>query len=138
MSERLIAIPVLTHKLWALTLLCLLILCSAGLSYAVDCGTVPPRPPITVDSVETFTFAGVGGTDCWGWEAPDGTEYAIMGILQGVVFVNITTLQVVDTIPGPTNGCSNIRWRDMKSYQPLTSQFDEELNQRHLLTTLNR
>lgn len=58
-----------------------------------------------------------GGTDCWGWEAPDGTEYAIMGTYTGIAFVNANTMQVADEIPGPTNGCGSTRWRDIKTYQ---------------------
>ncbi len=28
-----------------------------------------------------------GGSDVWGYRAPDGEEYAIMGVLEGVAFV---------------------------------------------------
>ncbi|MFZ1683668.1 MAG: choice-of-anchor B family protein [Candidatus Zixiibacteriota bacterium] len=58
-----------------------------------------------------------GGTECWGWEAPDGKEYAIMGVNGGVAFINAATLQTVDIVPGPTAGCGSIRWREMKTYQ---------------------
>ncbi len=58
-----------------------------------------------------------GGTDCWGWEAPDGTEYAIMGTYNGITFVNANTMQVADEVPGPTVGCGSTRWRDIKTYQ---------------------
>ncbi|MBD3403147.1 choice-of-anchor B family protein [candidate division GN15 bacterium] len=54
-----------------------------------------------------------GGSDCWGWEAPDGTEYAIMGTYDGISFVNANTMQIIQTVPGPTNGCGSVRWRDM-------------------------
>jgi choice-of-anchor B domain-containing protein len=58
-----------------------------------------------------------GGTECWGWEAPDGKEYAIMGVNSGVAFINAATLQTVDIVPGPTAGCGSIRWREMKTYK---------------------
>jgi choice-of-anchor B domain-containing protein len=62
--------------------------------------------------IETFSFGSSGGTDCWGWRDPEGTEYAIMGVYDGVVFVNTATMQVVGTVPY-TIGCG---WRDMKTY----------------------
>lgn len=27
------------------------------------------------------------GSDCWGWTAPDGTEYALMGVYAGIAVV---------------------------------------------------
>jgi choice-of-anchor B domain-containing protein len=90
---------------------------SPQLSAAIDCDTLPPPTPVTIDSINTFTFSGFGGSDCWGWEDPDGTEYAIMGVAAGVAFVNVTTMQVVQTVPGPTSGCGSIRWRDMETYR---------------------
>jgi choice-of-anchor B domain-containing protein len=57
-----------------------------------------------------------GGTDCWGWQDSDGKEYAIMGVANGIVFVDVQTMQVRDLIPGPQTGCGGIRWRDIKNY----------------------
>jgi len=56
-----------------------------------------------------------GGSDVWGWQAPDGSEYAIMGIDNGIVFVDATTGQIVDTVLGPNIGCGYY-WRDMVTY----------------------
>jgi len=86
-------------------------------AWGVDCGALPPPNPVTIDSIATFTFSGFGGSDCWGWEAPDGTEYAIMGVADGIAFVNATAKQVIGTVPGPTSGCGSVRWRDIKTYQ---------------------
>lgn len=85
-------------------------------AWATDCGTLPPVTPVTLDSLHTFQFTDFGGSDCWGWQGPDGTEYAIMGIAEGVAFVNVATLQFIQTVPGPVSGCSSIRWRDMVTY----------------------
>jgi len=71
----------------------------------------------TFCDVASFKFGSFGGTDCWGWTAPDQTEYAIMGVYNGIAFVNTTTMQVVTTIPGPQNNCGSALWRDMKTYQ---------------------
>lgn len=66
---------------------------------------------------QQYQFSTVAGTDCWGWQAPDGREYAFMGIINGIVCVNVTDHDIVDTIIGPQNGCGNTRWRDIKHYQ---------------------
>jgi len=71
----------------------------------------------TFCDVATFKFGTFGGTDCWGWTAPDGSEYAIMGVYNGIAFVNTTTLQTVTTIAGPQNNCGSALWRDIKTYQ---------------------
>lgn len=58
-----------------------------------------------VDTVQfnfiTNGLGDVGGSDCWGYTASDGTEYAIMGTLKGVGIVNAQTLTVIDEIEGP-------------------------------------
>ncbi len=63
-----------------------------------------------LDSIATFSFGTNHGSDCWGWQAPNGDQYAIMGIDAGIVFVNATTLQVADTIPNVGASCV---WQDM-------------------------
>ncbi|GAB5533758.1 MAG: hypothetical protein Rubg2KO_00070 [Rubricoccaceae bacterium] len=67
--------------------------------------------PATVvnDSME------VGGTDVWGYVAPDGSEYAIMGELNGVSVVAVPSMEVVARVPGPTER-ARAYWRDIKTY----------------------
>ena len=72
-----------------------------------------------LDSVATYSFPGPGGgsfgadgSDCWGWIAPNGDQYAIMGINAGLVFVNVTTGVVADTVPIAGGTCI---WQDMKT-----------------------
>ncbi len=67
-----------------------------------------------LDSVATFQFTGINGSDTWGWRAPNGDQYAIMGVQEGVVFINVTTMEVVDTIPAVGGPCL---WQDIKTYQ---------------------
>ena len=74
---------------------------------------------LVLDSIDTFTYPGagsLGGSDDWGWNAPDGTKYAIMGVRAGVAFVNVSTLTGVTVIPGPNGSCSAY-WRDIKTYK---------------------
>ena len=48
------------------------------------------------------TFYGPGGTtDCWGWEAPDGTEYAIVGNHNSIAFVRASDGLVCDSVSAP-------------------------------------
>jgi choice-of-anchor B domain-containing protein len=69
------------------------------------------RFPFAVAAPDT-----VGGSDCWGWTAPDGTEYALMGVRDGIAVVNAHTLQVKGIVPGPTlNGA--YYWRDVETYR---------------------
>lgn len=82
----------------------------------VDCDTVTPAP-YTLNLVTSLKLSpfNSAGTDCWGWTAPDGTEYAIMGTYYGVAIVNAKTLEVADTLIGP--GPCGASWRDIKSYR---------------------
>lgn len=60
-------------------------------------------------------FTGIArgaGNDCWGYTAPSGREYAIMGVQGGYGFVEITNPTnpvIVATIPGPSSD-----WHDVK------------------------
>lgn len=52
--------------------------------------------------------------DIWGYAAPDGSEYAIVGLRNGVSIVNVTdpaNAQEVVRIPGQSS-----TWRDIKTY----------------------
>lgn len=71
-------------------------------------GTVD-LPAIDTDSLET------GGSDVWGYVAPDGSEYAIMGEIEGVTIVAVPSLEIVARIPGPTLRARSY-WRDIKTY----------------------
>ncbi|GAB4321938.1 MAG: hypothetical protein Kow0074_13100 [Candidatus Zixiibacteriota bacterium] len=98
----------------SLLIVCLL---PSATARAIDCDTLPPPAVVTLDSVATFQFGNLGGSDCWGWEGPDGTEYAIMGTDAGVSIVNATTLEFIQTVPGPMDGiCGGVSWRDMVTY----------------------
>ena len=94
--------------------LCTVVLClvlltpSAG--FAIDCDTLPPRPPIEFDSIGAFQFNG--GAGCWGWIAPDGEEYAIMGTGDGIDVVRVSTMTHV--AHAPMQSC---QWRELKTYR---------------------
>ena len=66
----------------------------------------------------TTMFSGdtVGGSDVWGWTGPDGTEYALIGVLNGIAVVNTSTMQVVATVPGAIDSDPYYH-RDIKTYK---------------------
>lgn len=61
----------------------------------------------------TISFGTFGGSESWGYTAPGDIDYAIMGIHNGIAFVNATTGEIADIVPAPTNNCGQIRWRNM-------------------------
>lgn len=85
--------------------------------------------------IESFSFGASGGTDCWGWTGPDRTEYAIMGINEGIAFVNITTRQVADIVIGP--GPCGFSWRDIKTYRQYCYAVSECSGQREGLMIMD-
>ncbi|MBC7453691.1 MAG: choice-of-anchor B family protein [Massilia sp.] len=117
----------------------LLVLCTLGL---VSCGgggspaapgtpTPAPAPPVTPPvtpptatgdfgggALATVARAGVAGT--WGYTAPDGARYALMGTAKGVLVLDLRDTKnprVVDEIDGPTNTTlPGIYWREMRVY----------------------
>ena len=59
--------------------------------------------------------AATGYNDCWGYTAPDGREYAFLGVLNGTSIIDISDPAApveITFIPGP-----NSTWKDIKTYQ---------------------
>jgi choice-of-anchor B domain-containing protein len=55
----------------------------------------------------------------WGYKAPDGREYAILGSYDGTSFVDITNpanIYEVDFVPTTNQASSSNQWREMKTY----------------------
>ncbi|HQV31567.1 MAG TPA: choice-of-anchor B family protein [Calditrichia bacterium] len=56
-----------------------------------------------------------GGSDVWGYQAPDGTQYALMGVRDGIAVVRIPDMMVVEVVPAATG--ADCYWhRDIKTY----------------------
>ncbi|MCS7036880.1 MAG: choice-of-anchor B family protein [Saprospiraceae bacterium] len=63
----------------------------------------------------TMTFPNQNLANIWGYTAPDGSEYALVGGANGLIIVNVTNPdapQFIKQIPGPTSA-----WREIKTYQ---------------------
>jgi choice-of-anchor B domain-containing protein len=69
-----------------------------------------------------------GYSACWGYVAPDGREYALIGSNTGTAFVDITdstNIHEVDFLPGLSSG-----WREMKTYSHYAYIVSEATNSR--------
>ena len=63
------------------------------------------------------TFNASTGNDSWGWTDPqDGSEYALMGLNNGTVFINITDPVNPDYLGKLPTHSSSTTWRDVKVY----------------------
>ena len=85
-------------------------------------GSAAP-PPVTLgdfggSELDSVARTGVAGT--WGYTAPDGSRYALMGTAKGIVVLDLRdthNVRVVDEIDGPTNThVPGIYWREMRVY----------------------
>ena len=61
------------------------------------------------------TPARMGGSDVWAYTANDGSEYAIMGDLNGLSVVAVPSMEIVDRVDFASDGCF-FYWRDIKTY----------------------
>jgi len=64
-----------------------------------------------------FGSDSTSGSDCWGYTAPDGTEYALMGVNEGIAVVKAATMEVITVVPGPSTGDFPYKHRDIKTYR---------------------
>lgn len=72
-----------------------------------------------------------GYSDCWGYRAPDGREYAILGAWEGTSIIETTDpANAVERafIPGPFS-----QWRDMKTYQQYLYVVNESSNEMQII-----
>lgn len=69
-----------------------------------------------VGNISLDTFDAGSGNDSWGWtDSSTGREYAIMGVDNGTVFVDISDgLSYLGKLPSATGSSS---WRDVKVYR---------------------
>ncbi len=68
---------------------------------------------------------------CWGYTAPDGREYAILGTHLGTAFIDITdssNIHEVDFIQTPVPGHSGNHWREITVYSHYAYVVSEAVN----------
>lgn len=70
-------------------------------------------------------YPAIGYNDCWGYSAPNGNEYALLGVRNGTSIIDVTNPQNIvekDFIPGP-----NSTWKDIKTFQHYAYVVTEQL-----------
>jgi choice-of-anchor B domain-containing protein len=87
--------------------------CTAGSAGNHGCSGISLRKRVSLADM-----GGVSGNDIWGWVDPaTGTEYALMGLNNGVSFVDISDPEnptIIGRLPTQTTSSA---WRDIKVYQ---------------------
>lgn len=76
--------------------------------------TISAQSPVLNLLGQLNPHASAGYNDCWGYTAPDGREYALLGVVNGTSIVDITdtnNLVEITFIPGPSS-----TWKDIKTY----------------------
>lgn len=93
-----------------------LVSCGGGGDAAPPPPPAPPQPDFGAVLVSRVPAQGVAGT--WGYVAPDGSRYALMGTARGVMVIDLrdpAQPRIVDEVAGPTNTSSpGIYWREMR------------------------
>ena len=93
---------------------------------------LPPADSPGGKVLATVARSGVAGT--WGYTAPDGSRYALMGTAKGILVLDLRDTanpRVVDEIDGPTNTPSpGIYWREMRVYGTHAYIVSEQTNVR--------
>ncbi|MEO8665525.1 MAG: choice-of-anchor B family protein [Ignavibacteria bacterium] len=78
--------------------------------------------------LKNLDVAGRSYSACWGYEAPDGREYALLGFNGGTAFIDITDsadIREVDVLTGLSSS-----WREMKTYSHYAYIVSEATNSR--------
>ena len=92
--------------------------CTEGQALDYDCAQVDLVSFLPLKDMEAGR--GVRLSDVWGWTDPaTGSEYALVGHLEGTVFVNVSDPSnpvYLGTLPR-TEGSPGSTWRDIKVYQ---------------------
>ncbi len=118
------------HAIGSLLALCTFGLAACGGGGGGGATTPPPtqQPPVVVPPVVAGDFGGktlstvarTGVAGSWGYTAPDGKNYALMGTAKGILVLDLSNSaspRVVDEIDGPTNTPSpGVYWREMRVY----------------------
>lgn len=116
----------LTHRIALRTGVCLALCTVVGLSACgggSGGGSSTPPPPVQAGDfggsvLSKVARTGVAGN--WGYTAPDGSRYALMGTAKGILVLDLrdsANARVVDEIDGPTNtSVPGIYWREMRVY----------------------
>jgi choice-of-anchor B domain-containing protein len=101
---------------WLLAAAALLASCGGGGGGGGDDDTGTLQPPVGATLLANVPATGASGT--WGYTAPDGARYALMGTARGVLVLDLRDAEnprVVDEVAGPTRtSVAGTWWREMR------------------------
>jgi choice-of-anchor B domain-containing protein len=66
---------------------------------------------------DQWDLPGLEYSDCWGYTAPDGKEYAVIGSLDSIHIFNISDPYNINQVASILGGASSTIWRDFKVYE---------------------
>ncbi len=115
------------------SLLVLVLGCGGGGSSPGPAGSSPaPDPSRAAALLGSVPRDGVAG--CWGYTAPDGGRYALMGTAKGVLVVDLrdpAAPRVVAEVDGPTDTrVPGVYWREMRVHGRYAYICSEQTNVR--------
>lgn len=91
-----------------------------GQTWPCDAGLAGPYPCDGIDHlalVPLSTCSATGANDVWGWfDAETGREYALLGLNNGLAFIDVTDPFYPIYLGKLPTASSNSLWRDMKVY----------------------
>ncbi|MFK7972916.1 MAG: LVIVD repeat-containing protein [Bacteroidia bacterium] len=65
---------------------------------------------------DAMSSLSIGTTDLWGYVAPDGEEYLLVGVREGVSVIRARDMELLLTVEGPQLG-NPVYHRDIKTYR---------------------
>lgn len=76
-------------------------------------------------------YPASGYNDCWGYTAPDGREYALLGVRTGTSIIDITDTNNPTEVTFISGNSSS--WRDIKTYQHYAYVVNESGGGMHII-----
>ena len=127
------------HPRFFLTLMLVASLAGCGGDPSRTCGCTLPPPDPQATLLAKVARSGVAG--CWGYTAPDGTRFGLMGTAKGILVLDLgnpTLPRVVEEVDGPTNTpVPGIYWREMRTFGHYAYIVSEQTNVRGGLMILD-
>ena len=75
---------------------------------------VSAQDSLNINKIGRYDYGNIVGSDIWGYTAPDGSEYALMGLRNGLSIVNITQTPALNEVLR-ISGVPSV-WRDIKTW----------------------
>ncbi|MCA1619290.1 MAG: choice-of-anchor B family protein [Acidobacteria bacterium] len=92
--------------------------CVNGLAGTFPCDKVDLAALLPIADIDGTDAAGITGNDIWGWtDAQTDREYALLGLSNGVAFVDVTTPAAPVYLGNLPRHSTDSLWRSLKVYR---------------------